>query len=271
MAGAGSRRWGWMLATCAALLLLFVLPVLPFWSQPSAVATVERTLRVSQLDIPRHYQLQVDFLMESGNQRWIEGDLYVKGSDHLAVRIPAILVPHLNAWAGHNDEEAWVVPALGPVMVGDQLALGKWLGSQSELSTPYLHVSSLLSRMLDAYDLKTVSDSQLPANVELPEALATANLQFDHIKASRLRNRERLPAEIEVWIERETGVVYRLEANWERDQVKRGRRRIVLQWLSDEELPEDWFKHETHHAARRRVITMDAAVGQGASRWLEGN
>lgn len=267
---ANGRRWPWYVMASAAVLLLLLWPLIPS-DQSRALARVQRTLATAAQPVPRHYQLRIDYRFGPRRTRTIEGDLYVQGSDHLAVRIPALLDPERDAWAGHNSEQAWVVPAFGPVMVGDQLSLGKWLRARNEVATPYLHVSSMLNRMMVSYSLQELADQSVPAS-DQDESFDRSSVRCHRIRALRRSStREKLPARIELWIDPDSGVVKRLDAHWNLEDRQVGRERITLDWRSESDLPIDWFQHQGHHGRHRSVVEMDSESETGPGKWLENN
>lgn len=253
--GLGSRLWWALMSTAAILLISFF--ILPVFQSTSASATLKRTLLTAQQNVPRHYRMEVIFQGEKRETLHVNGDLYVQGNDRLAVRIPAILNPTRNAWAGHQGDRAWVVPGIGPVMVGNRKALGDWLGKREEISTPYLHLSTLLARVAESYRLERRPAETLPRNRSteaLPDHGNTMDRLYERLVAKALPGQaERLPDEAHLWIDSQTGMVHRLEAHWNLAPDAVGRKSIQLQWLSDETLPVDWFEHQAHHHPRRRV------------------
>jgi hypothetical protein len=139
---------------------------------------------------------------------------------------------------------------VGPVLVGGQRFEELLLGSH--LTTPFLQVSTLLERLADRYDLSLAAEDEVPA----VEGQGT-------VRCTRVVGRRRDPQDllapevIELWTARQSGIAYRLRAQW--NAMNTGPQHLQLQ-LASLAAPQadDWYAHATHHAPGRRVIRRPA-------------
>lgn len=240
-----SQRWKSVVAAICAALMFFVL--WPTEEAPAAVAVIERSLQVAAERLTRHYQLQVQSRTIFGSGRTIDNELYVQGHDRFVLRHPGLL-PGRATWLGRRGDMFWVVPAVGPVLKGDSTVLSGWLREQGELDTPYLHVTTILDRMNSrGFQLRVLEDE----SVTLPDGSSEL---CQHIQA-RLASSDSsaLPATIELWAARSTGMAVRLTARWNLAEGEFGRESVVLTYQGDEpSLSSEWFTPQAHQRAPRR-------------------
>jgi hypothetical protein len=53
-----------------------------------------------------------------------------------------------------------------------------------------------------------------------------------------------LPATIELWTDVSTGMARRIELRWQPGTDPRNRERVLVEWIGEEPLPDDWFEAE---------------------------
>jgi hypothetical protein len=181
-------------------------------------------------------------------EREIAADLYVDGADRFLLRHPPIPLPG-DVWIGGNERENWIAPTRGPVLVGDDKMLQKWMADKQELSTPYLHVTTILHRMSQYYDLEMLSDA----------SVATRGQPDTTVRCRRVRGVLRdttrwLPRTIDLWADRNTGIARRLILDWGLQPGQFGRSKVTFELVGSKELPPDWFEHSTHHDVGRPVL-----------------
>ena len=247
-----SRRKMIAFATAAAVMIAVGLP---FMAQgQSALNILQLSLEQSKRDVPRHYNVELKFQKSNGQTNARVADLYVKGSDRFAFRRQGILGGEW--WIGGEGENNWVVPAVGPVIEGDTTSLSRWLKRKPELSTPYLHVSTILERMGNGYKLT----NHRAETIAGPDG---REVQCRHIEG-RLRKvvdlrdfEDRIPDRIELWADVETGVAIKVIASWDLDADEAGRLSITAQLVDHPELPDDWFQAEGHYQGQRRRISFN--------------
>lgn len=248
------RKWTRSLSyAAAAAILLAAIVAFQFFSPPdSALAAIEQSLMAAAQNVARHYQITVTLRNAADESLEVKSDLYVQGNDRFALRHPALL-PGATAWLGRDGGQAWVVPAVGPVRTGDDLALSRWLHSHEELSTPYLHVTTVLDRMARGYRLDELE----------PEAIVRSDgssIVCRHV-IGRLKSGDnrKLPHSIELWAARESGIAQRLVATWNLASHESGRANVIIEFLDQAEVPDNWFQADAHFTSPRRVLHLDAA------------
>lgn len=252
-----ARPWKRWLAVATALMLVVTLTFLfmPNSSPVQAMSVLERSIVAAKESIARKYRLEITRGGANAATRTIESDLYVEGSDRIVIRYPHPLFKK-SFWLGKNGNEAWLAPPLGPIRLGNQAELGSWLGQQEDISTPYLHVETILTKMRNGYRL-----------AEQPKAIITlANGESRnciHIKATYRgvdqaveQEASKAPATIELWSDVETGIALRLDGRWDNSGETR-RQRVVIEYLEEPELPENWFSVEAHVFGFRRRIRFN--------------
>ena len=251
------RRRFMQFATAAVLVIGCFLLSQSFGNQ-SLKAAIERSLSVAAEQIPRKYELKINYRRRNGTRQSVVDELYVQGNDRFALRHPG-LVPGTNCWIGEDRGDAWVLPAFGPVLKGNQTALGRWLQSQEDLDTPYLHVSSALTRMLSqGYKLESLEHETL--------TVAGSPIVCEHIRATRFGDdaEGRAPPDvIDLWASSETGIAARIVARWESAREGPGRESVEITFLGEEpSLPLDWFRAEGHYEGVRASLRFDRATSQ---------
>ncbi|HBE69376.1 MAG TPA: hypothetical protein DDW52_14615 [Planctomycetaceae bacterium] len=248
-----SSRFRWAsMAVAASVLFIAVL-----WMESNdpaklALAAVERSLQVAAMPVPRKYELQVKY--RTGTEwKAYDSEIYIQGRDNFAVRHPGLL-PETSFWVGQNERESWVVPAFGPVLKGGKDFLKKWLEASEEIRTSSLHVTTLLSRMRSkGYSLK-IEDTVLQRadndSIECEKIYAESNSPaIDPTK------HEDPPTQIEVWVEKDSGLAIRVIAKWDRGEGDPGREYLELNFVTEERnLTTDLFLAESHYDGYRPVI-----------------
>ena len=250
-APAKRRSWSrWVsVAIAASLLGMIFFGLQYFGSTQQALAAIEQSLAAAAEQVARQYLITVTF-KDGGKSNEVENDLYVQGSDRFALRHPA-LVAGADLWLGKNGNTNWVVPAIGPVLTGNDLALSRWLSSQEQLSTPYLHVTTVLDRMSRGYRLRQLGESTI-------RSIDGDDVVCRHVVGERKSDaNQNLPAIIELWSDAESGVALRIEARWSLAEFESGREKVVIEFVGQPELPENWFEAEGHYAGSRNKITFD--------------
>jgi hypothetical protein len=239
----------WISLAAAASLVLAVGLWWQVSSQPRrAYATVQEALRRTAESGARHYNVKAVVQQPLVGKKEVTADLYVDGADRLVLRHPPIpLLGEL--WMGRNERGSWVAPTRGPVLVGDEKMLQKWMADKKELSTPYLHVTTILHRMSQYYDLEMLPDDSVAAP-DQPDTM---------VRCRRVRGVLRdttrwLPRTIDLWTDRSTGIARRLILDWELQPGQLGRSKVTFELLGSKELPPDWFEHSTHHGEGRPVF-----------------
>ena len=247
--------WRTMGVVAAVLFLAFLL--FPNGGARTAIAAVQRSLDVAAERTIRKYWIEVNYRPADGQARTIRNELYVEGNDRFALRHPGML-PGTSFWLGQDGDEAWVLPAFGPVLKGDNTILSKWLETRGQPATPYLHVSTVLDRMMSrGYRLETASSEE---SVAISDSVSVTCL---HIRAARTAAQEPgLPETIDLWAGRESGMAVRLVARWKLAEGVAGRESVVINFRNEKNtLSEAWFTAEGHYEGKRPTMRFDKSDG----------
>ena len=242
------NRWVSM-AIAASLLGAMFIGLQYFDPAQQALAAIEQSLVAAAEQVARKYIIPVT-LKDGRKVREIENDLYVEGNDRFALRHPALL-PGADLWLGKNGGTTWVVPAIGPVLTGNDLALSRWLSSQEQFSTPYLHVTTVLDRMSRGYRLQKLGESTI-------RSVAGNDVVCRHVVGElKSEANQELPTTIELWSDAESGMAIRIEARWSLSASESGREKVVIEFADQPDLPDNWFEAEGHYSGSRSKITLD--------------
>lgn len=247
------RAYRWF-AWCAAASVVFGLFVLyqATGTNRAAWAAVERSLAAASTDSPRKYSVTIETHGPPLGRRDISCDLWVQGNDRFVLRHPA-LIPGTSLWLGQEGELTWVAPAIGPVRVGSQTGLGKWLASRQEVATPYLQITTILDRMGQGYRLESLPHETISSGLSDPSEMVCQHIR-GRLKP-RLQGRD-LPDTIDLWAEAEGGLAVRLVLSWNQPAGALGRKRIELGLSEVGTISKDWFDYR-RHAGNRRVMQLD--------------
>ncbi len=252
------RRWTTWFAAASVLLGLFLFSQI--WVPSGAAwAVVEQSLASAAEEVVRHYRLRVvrgDSATGEGeaNSRTIESEVYVQGADRFVLLREAMFGRGQLA-IGRDRELTWVAPPRGPVRVGAEVGLGRWLRTEGELESPLLQVSGILHRLRRGYRLEMVGEEELPLAGD-----RSGKRMCRHVRGiARPWLGRSLPATIELWADLDSGLVMKVEANWNSSGGAGAIRRYELQLVGmPSKLGSDWFHYSTH-APNRRAIDWNQA------------
>jgi hypothetical protein len=263
-----SRRFTWKRvlgsSIAASILIAFVFLFQAFSNSQKVMAAIDRGMAAAAEDIARHYRIVAVYKnmrsrpwltakteQDGKDERsYITSDLYVRGNDQFALRHPA-LVPGSDLWIGQSGQDAWIVPAFGPVRSGTNTLLAKWLNTREKISTPYLHVTTVLSRMSKGYHVEDLGES----HVELEDGRNVLCQKIIGVRKPKLK--ESGPDRIEFWSDMDSGLVMRLNIDWHLDQGETGRERVEISLLGEPELADSWFDAQGHYEGFRRRVQLD--------------
>lgn len=248
-----ARRTWIGIATAAAVMIAVALPFIA--EGQSAMATIRLSLAQANKDVARHYSLESTFQRKGGQTYERYSDLFVKGNDRFAIRKAGLLGREW--WLGGDGDKTWALPPIGPIVEGDHPELSRWLKRKPDLSTPYLHVSSILERMGNGYKLTKHGEATLTG-------ADGREIRCRHI-VGRLRRavdvrdvNDRIPDRIELWASLKSGVAQKVVASWDLDPGSAGRVSMTVELLDHPELSDDWFQPEGHYDGERRRISFNS-------------
>ncbi len=196
------RRWvSYVLAGC------FLLSALIWYQQRGpgnrAYAAIEKCLSISPK--LREYRLTTHRFGSNGQAHATSMQLYLDDRDRFVLSHPSLLRLG-TTWIGGDATHRWIVPPLGPVLVGGEEVVGHWLTRKS-VNSPFLHIHSILSRVKRSYRLKWQGE----VTIDNPFAE-----KCQHVKATLLVPRSQLPETIDLWFDESSGFAVRMRLAWER-------------------------------------------------------
>ena len=247
------RRWNrWISWSLAASVLIVIGLAIQFVGESgNAIAAVERSLAAAKELVARHYRITVTKGNDSNNTRDVTSDLYVQGTGRFALRYPA-LIPNRDVWLGSDGTESWFLPSIGPVRVGDQTGLGKWLAKREQLSTPILYIETILTRLKRGYDLRQESDETLTLD-------DGKTVICEHIIGDlKLKESTTAPDKIELWCNKQTGVAIRLDGIYSQPAHAWSRSKTSIVFVDSPDLSDEWFTPAGHHRGVRRTLRFDS-------------
>jgi uncharacterized membrane-anchored protein YhcB (DUF1043 family) len=241
---AARRSWAAPLVALAALIVVGVVFFAPQAGPKTAVAAVEQSLQAAAQDVDRQYRL---VLTRSDTDAAPPITLTVRGARRFVWEQP---VPLGTLRVGSNGEEYWMVPAIGPVIVAAEGSLIERLLSEKQLSNPVLTLTTTLEWLRDRYNLELLDEEELSH----PEH-ATRRISCVHYRGRlRLAVHPWQPDEIEIWSDRDTGVVQRMTLHWLNGGRFGVRNAEIRLQSTPGNLPSNWYDHAGHHGGKRMVI-----------------
>jgi hypothetical protein len=248
LAGTSPRRsWprrAWLaVAAVASMLLVTVLLLRP----TDAMAALEKVTQVAEQALTRCYGVRV---LEPGDASQVpagrgpyppsshlEGAvLWMKGPGKFALK-QQLPNGEMRLFGG-NQEGSWTMRGTGPVRVSpDPTRFGRaTLSAGGDVA--FIDVRSQLSQIRSDYDLSWLPD-------------ATDGTR--RLLASRQRPATGGPKEIELWFDPSEAVLRKMILR-QLPKGQGGPRSLELTLLSVDPLPDEYFRHDYHHAPDRPVI-----------------
>ncbi len=228
-----------VLAMAASLLVALGL----FWAQPVGESRAEVVLReigeVVLENIDRVYVARRETSASSPGQT-VEGRLYLRGNEGFLFRWGDVV-------AGRDKDEFWLVPEAGPVTLARNFS---WIVAQSERQADELQLLRAMS-----LHSRRVPIVELPVAVELLKKFYDISLAsgehngrpVDMILGTLRRKHAHLPDRISLSADGTSRIIQRFSFHWGPADT------IVFELAPGEEVPGNWYRHETHHAPRRKV------------------
>lgn len=248
--GSRTRRPTKLFALAAAILLVVVLPWLLARAPAStAYAAVGRAYRSSLEATDREYRVTIDRRGPLGRKHVSTARLFVRGGERFALSHPAPLPGVF--WLGSDDEEHWLVPAVGPVLTShDRSWLPRWLAKQNA-SLPYLEITSILKRLDNRYALEIAGQ----------ETLEDRREAWQKVHGTRRQGQDG-PAEIDLWISPTTGMAGKIVLTWKEPSAMVGIDRMTFDFVSNRSLPDSWYGHSAHHARAVPAFEVPSRPGR---------
>ena len=241
---APQRFRGWRVAGAVASIAFLVL--IAVWIAPvrlSAAAELDRLIEQSSVVRDRTYRIRnLDDLPETPDEKQppIDGAL-------LHVRHPDLYVLERRfpdgrlVVTGSDGERSWRVPPDRVVRVSrDPLRFrGPVPGNQHGI--PFANLRSDLVQLRDAYDI-----TPLEADAGGVKGLLAIKKSSDY----------RGPNRVELRYDPKSGVIHRMDFSG-MPRARGGPDRVSVELVGERDLGPDFFRHESHHDADRRLIEED--------------
>lgn len=242
------RVWMTSLASLAAAIVLGVFLFWPETAPATALAAVERSLQAASEDVDREYRVQIT---NASSNLIPPGTLTVRGANRYVYAQPG---PLGVLRVGANGHEFWLVPPVGPIRVAAEGSFVERLLSERQLSTPILNLTTVLEHLRDRFDLELLADERIPSAED-----ATSLVRCQHLRGRlQIDSEPFAPQTIEVWCERNSGVVQRMVMSWPAGS-KSGMLQCEVQLQpAPADLPSDFYDHTSHHTRQRPVIRRPA-------------
>jgi len=243
------RRW-FSLALAGS-----VFAMIAWWVQSSspsqrAQAMVLKSLAAVRSSGCREYRVTAQIQPLVLGRREVVAELFVDGERHFALRHPPVF-PLGEIWIGANDRQAWAVPERGPVLVGDQQMVERWLADRGGATMPLLHLPTVLQRMAERYQLEFLEDAAWP------DADATGAHRCRRVRGQLCEALPAAPQTVELWADADTGSLCRLVLAWQRTEETPGPVAITVERVGSRAVAADWFESAGHHGSDRRVIFLE--------------
>ena len=240
------KRWLVIGLSSAAALMLLVF-FLQINTPNQAMAAVNRSIEQALAnDIGRYYVVTSVIQVDEDKTMARNSALYVKGGERFALRTDGPLKVR-SIWLGGDRGNAWVVPPVGPVITGDTDNLGAWVARRKEITSPYLHITTILERMRDSYELKAQPNETL--------LIGARSVECQHIVGDLKGARSgQGPDRISLWVSAKTGVAQKVMAKWVLADGELGRKSVLIEFKSDMNLADDFFTPEKHGGSNRPRI-----------------
>lgn len=208
-----------------------------------ALAAVQLARQTLSEPTDRTYTITVDGQSPRGAAHSRQATLYARGTDQFVFKIKGPFGTDIIA--GSNGKKSWLIHPIGPVLVStDASNVDRWLSR--EVPIPVLRLDEILQRLELKYDLSIVASGTNPmrnAEQHLSDNISP-NAESVHVVGHRYQDEPIVPDTVEVWVDRSTGILQRLELRWSGSIVRPGPRYITAILKGDEPLEADFFQSQ---------------------------
>lgn len=240
-----TRRW-LILATSAAVILLAFFLVSPWSNSNAAQASLQRIIQSKPTN--RSYSVTLQNQFPIWGERTISVDLFLNDHDQFVIKHPG-WKGFGPIWIGGHETERWIVPPRGPSVVCSQMLISRWM-EKRDMPSPHLHLSTMLSRMYEGYELQQLANTISPCPNQSLQSVCV------HLIGRNKSDDRRLPESIEVWADSVSGVVHQSVLRWIRPSSDRGPVQWTITLNSIEPISSDFFTYESHQSLNKRVIQI---------------
>ena len=250
------RAARWMLAATVCLVAVWV----GWLAQPGtnrALAAVQLARETLSEPTDRSYLITVDGQSPRGGAHSREATLFARGTDQFVFKVKGPFGAEI--FAGSDGKESWLIPPVGPVLVSDNVMLiDRWFSR--EVPIPVMRLDEILQRLESKYELNTVASGSNPIRYgeQHVQDSDSPNPESVHVVGHRHHDEPIVPDTVELWVDRSTGILQRLELRWDESIVRPGPRAITVILKSKEALEADFFSHNQHHS---QVVPVHRVAG----------
>lgn len=225
-----------------------------------ALAAIQQARHTLAKPTDRTYTITVEGQSPLGLTHERQATLCARGADHFVFKIAGPFGTDI--LAGSDGNESWLIPPVGPVLVGtDSLLIDRWL-SQERVPIPLLSLDETLQRLESRYNLSVVNDEAGSAADHEQRSTKTDSI---HVVGRRRPKEAMIPDTVELWSNRTSGVLQRLKLRWSDAVSRPGPRTITVVLRSEEQLGTDFFSHVRHHRLDKPVRVINAeGIPRGA-------
>lgn len=240
------NRWMTISGGFAAVFVAILFSSSGRWSQNEALAALDNSLRAEDIREDRHYQVNTVFRSLNERQsRSREHELYLRGNDYV-ISTRAFPLGRL-VWSGSHEGQQWVVPRVGPVLVGGEQSFFEKRGLQANLiETPFLSIATVLERTKRFYDLNFEPSEERVVGDQSYRCSVVTGKRKPHVARA-------IPEFVEVWVDSESGFARKIQLKWDPEDNSRWLE-ASAEWIDSPRLPDDFFQHQTHHDPQRAVV-----------------
>ncbi|MCD0459226.1 hypothetical protein [Roseiconus lacunae] len=247
-----SRRNVARLTLAAVVMLIVGVAVSLSVGGNTAYATVMRAMR--NVYPTRQYHVQMINRWPVVGDRNVAAMLYISRDGEFCLQHPGWL-PGGEMWLGGDETSRWLVPRMGPVIVGDQLMVGSVLQPQG-LNSPLLHMQTLLTRFSESYSLELADDERIVRTDDTASKVLCHHVVGTIIHRDDNTSAVPLPVQIDLWANFETGVAERIILRWSDDAGNYMPRRWQIDLVGYPDLSSEWFQHTAHSRPGQIVLPL---------------
>lgn len=215
------------------------------WSPTQrAFAALEKATTAAERPVDRQYHVVTDYIGRDGMKHFLEGKLYVRGGERLALRHPGLAG---DFWLGTDGQKGWFLPALGSPRFFENLDdVWKQTNQDRDKSAqaaglPDLSVAGILSRLRGRYSIEWLPDEPIGGG-----ATGGGAMNCWRMRAWRVNESDIEPATVDVWIDQRENLAIQVHLDWRREDGRRGVSQVRLEYEGSSPLPDSWYEAQGH-------------------------
>ncbi|QVL33543.1 hypothetical protein KIH39_06430 [Telmatocola sphagniphila] len=239
----GGMRKKLVYAACVCLAFALFLGIYLIPTSRSAASELEKLIEKSTLRIDRTYvirNLDEEPESEQENRPPIDqAKLYVRYPDQFVLERKQ--TDDKLFVTGCDGMRSWSAPPNRTVRVSKDLSRFRGGVPGNQQGIPFVDLQKDLQKIKEAYNLKL---------------LAKNTKGWLGLHAEKKSQEYRGPAEVDLWYDSKTGLVYQMIFNG-LPRARGGPRSVSVDLVELKQLPPDFFHHESHHESNRKVVEDD--------------